>query len=91
MDEENRLLKLEGLDETYVGVHTVTFDIDLTFFANFNSPITDSTVVYVLQSCNTTEFLMSPGYTSLNNMTFTLGDWTQHRQVVPQYYTSVGQ
>ena len=40
LDEEHRLFKLEGLDASYAGVHTVNMQVDLTFFVNFLTPLT---------------------------------------------------
>jgi hypothetical protein len=57
MNDEYRFFTLNAPDASYEGVHTVTIEVTLFNYKNFNSPFQESFDVYVAPSCNSTEFI----------------------------------
>ena len=57
MNDEYMFFTLNAPDASYEGVHTVTIEVTLYNFKNFNSPFQETFNVYVAPSCNSTEFI----------------------------------
>ena len=56
LNDEYKFFTLNAPDSSYEGIYTITVEVDLYNYANFNNLMQQSFEVFVMPSCNSTEF-----------------------------------